>query len=168
MAPLLVLITVTVALRVVGAAGVGWLRGWPAALRYGLSAMFIVTGVSHFFGMRGDLIAMVPPPLPQPELLVTLTGILELAGAVGLLLNRTAAWAAGCLAALLVVMFPANIYAALEGIVVSRGPAMAVGPRTLLQLTYLGAALVVLASQRSSRPPATKTTSLRPATRTTQ
>lgn len=167
MAPLLVLITATVALRAVGAVGVGWLRGWPAALRGGLSAMFVVTGLSHFLGMRGDLIAMVPPPLPHPELLVTLTGMLELAGAVGLLLNRTVAWAAGGLAALLVVMFPANIYAALEGVVVSGGPAWNVGPRTLLQLTYLGAALAVLAFQRSSGPRPTETTNPRPAARTT-
>lgn len=168
MIPLIVLITVTLVLRVIGAAGVGWLRDWPAALRGGLSAMFFVTGLSHFVGMRGDLIAMVPPSLPQPDLLVTITGLLELAGAAGLLLNRTAPWAASGLAALLVVMFPANIYAALEGITVGGDPAMAVGPRTLLQLAYLGAALVVLDSQRPSRRPATETTSPRTATLTTR
>jgi uncharacterized membrane protein len=53
---------------------------------------------------------MVPPFLPAPELLVTVTGVLELAGAAGLVWSRTAPWAAGGLSALLVAMFPANVY----------------------------------------------------------
>jgi uncharacterized membrane protein len=78
--------------------------------------MFLFTGVSHFgaFGVRDDLVAMVPPALPAPELLVTVTGILELAGAVALLLPRIWPWAAAGLSVLLVAMFPANIYKALE------------------------------------------------------
>ena len=57
---LFVLIVVTVTLRAVGAAGMHRLRGWPTALRGGLAAMFVVTGGSHFVGMREDLISMVP------------------------------------------------------------------------------------------------------------
>jgi hypothetical protein len=34
--------------------------------------------------MRADLVAMVPSALPAPGLLVTLTGILEPAGALGI------------------------------------------------------------------------------------
>src|SRR5690625_8020567 len=64
-------------------------RSWPSALRVGLSAMFFMTGITHFVLLREDLVAMVPPFLPAPELLVTLTGVLELAGAVGLLLKRS-------------------------------------------------------------------------------
>jgi uncharacterized membrane protein len=54
---------------------------------------------------------MVPPQFPNPALLVTLTGIAEIAGAIGLFtlgFERLAAW---CLMALLVAMFPANVYA---------------------------------------------------------
>lgn len=148
MAPLLILVTVTSLLRAVGACGLIRLQSWPTALRGGLATMFTATGMSHFFGLRGDLITMVPPSLPQPELLVTVTGVLELAGAAGLLLNRTTPWAAGGLALLLVVMFPANIYAAMENIPVSGATAMGLAPRTLLQLVYLAAALTVLISQR--------------------
>jgi uncharacterized membrane protein len=51
--------------------------------------MFTLTGMAHFVGMRAELIDMVPPALPNPGLLVTVTGALELAGAAGLLIPRT-------------------------------------------------------------------------------
>jgi uncharacterized membrane protein len=152
MAPLVVLVVVTLALRAAGAAGVRRLGSWPTALRGGLAAMFVLTGTSHFVGMRDDLISMVPPVLPEPALLVTITGVLELAGAAGLLWRGTVPSAAGGLSALLVVMFPANVYAALAGLTLSGGPAMALVPRTLLQLVFLAATLVVLVAEvRRSR-----------------
>lgn len=149
MAPLVTLVAVTAALLLAGAAGIRPLRPWPVAVRGGLAAMFTLTGVVHFAWMREELVAMVPPALPAPELLVTVTGVLELAGAVGLLIPRTAPWAAGGLAALLVVMFPANVHAALEG---TGTPLL---PRTLMQLLFLAAALAVLAHHlhgRQARP----------------
>jgi len=156
MTPLIVLILVTLVLFAAGAAGVRRLRPWSVALRGGLAAMFVLTGVSHFVGMRADLINMVPPALPEPALLVTLTGVLELAGAAGLLWRRTAAWAAAGLSALLVVMFPANVYAAVEGLTVGGAPAEALLPRSLMQMVFLAATLAV-AYQLRSRRPATST-----------
>jgi uncharacterized membrane protein len=50
--------------------------------------MFAFTAVSHFAPMKKDLIAMVPPALPRPDVIVLVTGIMELAGAAGLL-NKT-------------------------------------------------------------------------------
>ncbi|WP_104169015.1 DoxX family protein [Arthrobacter sp. SX1312] len=144
MAPLVVLVAVSVSLFVAGVAGLHGLRSWPVALGGGLAAMFILTGVSHFTGMREDLVRMVPPFMPEPGLLVSVTGALELAGAAGLLLPRTAPWAAGALGALLVLMFPANVYAAMEGLNVGGAPAMALIPRALLQLIFLSATLAVL------------------------
>ena len=145
MAPLITLIVVTAALLVAGAMGIRAVRPWPVAVRGGLAAMFTLTGVVHFVWMRDELIAMVPPALPAPELLVTVTGVLELAGAVGLLITRTAPWAAAGLAALLVVMFPANVHAALEG---TGTPLL---PRTLMQLLFLAAALAVVAHHLRGR-----------------
>ncbi len=94
---------------------------------------------------------MVPPALPEPGLLVTITGVLELAGAVGLLWRRTAPWAAVGLTVLLVAMFPANVYAALAGLTLDGVPAMALLPRTLLQVVFLAATLTVLASYLRER-----------------
>jgi uncharacterized membrane protein len=148
--PLIVFVVVTLALLAAGAAGVRRLRPWPVALRGGLAALFTTTGLAHFVGMRAELIAMVPPGLPEPALLVTVTGVLELAGAVGLLRARTAPWAAGGLAALLVAMYPANVYAAVAGI--ATGPESALVPRTLIQLLWLAAAVaVVVAGVRERR-----------------
>ena len=118
------------------------------ALRGGLATLFLFTGVSHFVGLREDLIAMVPPGLPNPALLVTVTGVLELVGAAGLLHRRTAAWAAAGLAVLLVVMFPANIYAAMSGLTLGGEPATALVPRAAMQALYLAAALVVAHTYR--------------------
>ncbi|WP_418606965.1 DoxX family protein [Georgenia sp. SUBG003] len=144
MQPLIVLVVVTLGLRAAGFAGVARLSSWPPAVRGGLAAMFVMTGTSHFVGMRAELISMVPPVLPEPGLLVTVTGVLELAGAVGLLVPRTVPWAAGGLAALLVVMFPANVYAAVSGAAMEGAQTMTLLPRTLLQLLFLAATLGVL------------------------
>jgi uncharacterized membrane protein len=149
--PLIALVGVTLALRTAGAAGARRLRSWPVALRGGLATMFVMTGMAHFVGLRAELIHMVPPALPNPGLLVTITGLLELAGAVGLLLRPTAPWAAAGLTALLVGLFPANVYAALNHI--STSPWDALVPRTLMQLVFLAATVTVLASHVRGRRP---------------
>jgi uncharacterized membrane protein len=123
-------------------------RALPLALRAGLATMFLVTGVTHFVVLRTDLVAMVPPALPSPELLVSVTGVLEVLGAVGLLHRRTAAWAAAGLAILLVVMFPANVYAAMQGLMLGGEPATQLVPRAAMQLLYLAAALIVARTHR--------------------
>lgn len=149
MEPLITLVAVTALLLGAGALGVRALRPWPVALRGGLAAMFTLTGVVHFVGMRQELVAMVPPALPAPELLVTITGVLELAGAVGLLLPLLAPWAAGGLTVLLVAMFPANVHAALEG---TGTPLL---PRTAMQVLFIAATLAVVAHHaRALRSPA--------------
>ncbi|NYH55644.1 putative membrane protein [Nocardiopsis arvandica] len=142
MAPLIALVGVTALLLALGAAGVRPLLSWPLALRGGLAAMFTLTGVSHFVGMREELVAMVPPALPAPGLLVTVTGVLELAGAAGLLWARTSPWAAAGLAALLVAMFPANVHAITAQ--VSTGLTDNLPVRTAMQAVFLAAALAVL------------------------
>ncbi len=113
MAPLIALLLGSIVARLVGRLGVAYVNGWTAAVAVGLAAMFVLTGIAHFAPpMRRDLIAIVPPRLPAPALLVTVTGVLELLGAAGLLLPVTRVAAAVCLLALMLAMFPANIYAA--------------------------------------------------------
>lgn len=99
--------------------------------------------------MRDELISMVPPALPEPAVLVTITGLLELAGAAGLLIRRTAPLAAGCLALLLIVMFPANVYAAMAGILT--GPFEQLLPRTLFQIIFVAAAVTVVVAEMRLR-----------------
>ena len=127
----------------VGWLGVDYVDSWPPAVAVGLAAMFVMTGVAHFVpAMRRDMIAIVPPRLPAPGLLVTVTGVLELVGAAGLLYPPTRVAAAVCLFVLMLVMFPANVYA-------SRIPnppksmTSRLDVRTVEEVVYLAAAVVV-------------------------
>src|SRR5262245_26443772 len=112
MVPLIALVSVTSVLCLAARLGVPPLAAWPLPLRGGLAAMFLLTASAHFLSGREDLIRMVPPWLPAPALLVTATGVLEILGAVGLLVPQTARLAAAGLALLMVAMFPANVHAA--------------------------------------------------------
>ncbi|QIX61519.1 DoxX family membrane protein [Hymenobacter sp. BT18] len=77
--------------------------------RYVLAVLFIGAGVLHFIAPT-MFVRIVPPYLPAPYLLVYLSGAAELAGGLGLLLPATRRLAAWGLVALLVAVFPANVY----------------------------------------------------------
>jgi uncharacterized membrane protein len=143
MAVLFALLLGTVSARVVGLFGVGYVDTWATATAVGLAVMFTMTGAAHFApGMRRDMIAIVPPGLPSPPLLVTVSGVLELLGAAGLLYPPTRVVAATCLFVLMLAMFPANVHA-------SRMPdppksmTSRLGVRTAQEIVYLAAAVVV-------------------------
>jgi uncharacterized membrane protein len=143
MAPLITLLAGSIVSRIVGWLGVAYVDSWIKAIAVGLAAMFVLTGVAHFVPpLRGDLIAIVPPQLPAPGLLVSITGVLEFLGAVGLLVPVTRVAAAVCLLLLMVAMYPANIYAA-------RMPnppksmTTQLPLRTAEEIVYLAAAVVV-------------------------
>ena len=133
----------TLAARLTGWLGVDYVDSWPQAVAVGLAVMFVMTGVAHFVPpMRRDMIAIVPPRLPAPGLLVTITGVLELLGAAGLLYPPTRVAAAVCLFVLMLSMFPANVYAA-------RMPnppksmTSRLDVRTAEEIVFLGAAVMV-------------------------
>ena len=149
MAPLVILVVGTLVLTAVGRLGVRVLRPWPTALRGGVAAMFTATGVAHFVGLRAQMISMVPPALPAPGLLVTVTGVLELVGAAGVLWPRTARWAAGGLSLMLVAMFPANVHAAVAGVLTEWNDQLV--PRTAMQVVFLGATVTVFVHAGRSR-----------------
>lgn len=144
MAPLIALVAGTAAARLAGLLGVDSLDGSHPAVRVGLALMFLLTASAHFLSRRADLIAMVPPRLPRADLLVTLTGVLELLGALGLLLPATARPAAAGLALLMLAMFPANVSAARRGLTLAGRPVTPVGVRTALQIVFVAAALAVV------------------------
>jgi uncharacterized membrane protein len=141
MAPLVVMIVGWVVFRLLGAVGVLSAGGsWSGALRYALAAMFLFTAASHFAPKtRGDLVRMVPPAFPRPDLLVTITGIFELLGAIGLLLPPFMPLAALALSVLLIAMFPANIYAAQHELTIGGRPSTPLAIRFPLQLFWIGA-----------------------------
>lgn len=138
MAPLIVLVTVTLLARLIGQMRVTQLRDWAASTRVGLAVMLCFTAVAHFNSMRPDLIAMVPPYVPAPELMVTLTGICEILGAIGLLVPRTRRIAAVALIVFLLAVLPANIHAAQTGVTLRGSPATPIVPRVALQALFIG------------------------------
>ena len=137
MAPLIVLIASTVLFRLAGLVGVRGLVDWKAATRLGLAVMFCFTAAAHFNSMRADLVRMVPPAVPHPELMVTFTGICEILGAIGLVVPRTRRVAAMALIVFLLAVLPANIHAALSGVTLRGAPATPLVPRIALQVLFI-------------------------------
>ena len=138
MVPLIVLIVVALAARTAGALGVTPLRHWAGAIRVGLAAMFCVTASAHFNSMRADLLRMVPPSMPNPELMVSFTGLCEIFGAIGLLVPATRRVAAAALIALLLAVLPANVHAAQAGVTIRGGAVTPLLPRIALQVFFIG------------------------------
>ena len=152
MAPLIVQLVAWAGFWLVGLVGLlpsaGTLAG---ALRFARAAMFVVTAVSHFLPRtRSELVQMVPPALPAPALLVSLTGVLEFAGAIGLLLPPLAWLAALGLATLLVALFPANIRAARLDLYIAGRPATPLILRLPLQLFWIVCLLWVASTASGS------------------
>ncbi len=145
MAPLVVQFVAWVAFWLAGVTGLVEAAGTVVgALRFAMAAMFVFTAVSHFLPRtRADLIRLVPTSLPAPGLLVSVTGVLELAGAIGLTIAPLAWQAAVALAALLVALFPANIHAARAELGIAGRRAMPIRFRLLLQLFWIACLLWV-------------------------
>lgn len=86
-----------------------------------MGPMYVVAGVFHFL-VPGLYVQVVPPVLPAPLALVYLSGLAEVAVGIGLLFPRTRRHAAWATVALLVAVFPANVYMATSGVVVEGMP----------------------------------------------
>ncbi len=133
MAPLIVLVVVTLLARSIGWLGVAHLRDWAASTRVGLAVMLCFTAAAHFNSMRPDMVAMVPPSVPNPEFMVTFTGICEILGAIGLLVPPTRRVAAVALIVFMLAVLPANIHAARAGVTLRGAPPTPLVPRVALQ-----------------------------------
>jgi uncharacterized membrane protein len=82
-------------------------------LRWLAAFFFICAGSGHFLKPE-FYVQIVPPGFPAPRLLVIVSGICEIAGGIGLLLPSVRKLAGWGLIALLIAVFPANIYMALH------------------------------------------------------
>ena len=139
MVTLFILVLGSLLLRGIGWLGITWLSSWRHTARVALAIMFIFTGLTHFSDMRHDFVAMIPSPLPKELWLVYLTGALEIAGALGLLIPRLRRPAAIGLVLLLIAMFPANVNASLNGIPLRGEPPTPLWLRLPMQLLFIGA-----------------------------
>src|SRR6185437_1133817 len=143
MAPFFVLSVLFVILLGCGRFGFPEHFGWWTSLRIALSGMFLLTASAHRGVRRPDLIRMVPPAFPRPDLLVTITGVLEVLGAIGLMFPATARIGACALSILLLAMFPANVHAAKLNLTIGGQRVPALGLRSALQIIFVLALLAV-------------------------
>ena len=82
---------------------------WVMALAY------VLAGFNHL--MNPDFyVAIMPPGLPNPEWLNVLSGLAEIVLGVFLLEPRVRVFAAWGIIALLIAVFPANVYVAIENV----------------------------------------------------
>jgi len=82
-------------------------------LKYLLALGFVLAGINHFINADFYL-KMMPPVLPAHLFLVYLSGVCEIALGILLLIPRLTRLAAWGLIALLVAVFPANLYMAMN------------------------------------------------------
>ncbi len=83
-----------------------------AGKRIGLGIVFVwffLGGIAHFTATDMEM-RIMPPYIPAPRLMVWVSGVCELLGAVGLLLPRTRRAAGIGLVALTIAVTPANVY----------------------------------------------------------
>ena len=137
MASLFVLVLTALVLRIAGWLGVTPLSSWRAVGRTSSSVMLLFTGSSHFSSMKDDFVAMLPEPVPKDVRIIYLTGLAEIAGAIGLLIPHTRRAAGMALVVQLAAMFPANVNAALKGIPLRGKPPTALWLRAPMQLLYI-------------------------------
>lgn len=138
MAPLIVLVAAFVVFRGLGFA-VPWLADGQHALRAALGAMFLLTASAHWGKRRADLVRMVPAGMGDAGLWVTLTGVAEIATAVGLQIPQLAFLTAAAAIVMLCCLFPANAKAAREHMAILGKPVLPLTPRLLIQIVFVGA-----------------------------
>jgi uncharacterized membrane protein len=110
--------------------------------RIALAAMLVVTAMAHFVYTKG-MVMMMPAFLPFKLELVYLTGVMELAAAIGLLVPKTSTLTGYLLIAFFLLLLPANIYAALNHVDMQKASFDGPGPAYLwfripLQLFFIG------------------------------
>jgi uncharacterized membrane protein len=89
------------------------MKAFGLVVRVLFAAFSIVAGVTHFTN-RDFFTSIVPPYLPWPEMLVSVSGVAEIVLGVMLLVPATMRLAAWGLIALLIAVFPANIHMAMN------------------------------------------------------
>jgi uncharacterized membrane protein len=108
---------------------------FQSLLRIIVASPLLASAVMLHFLRTNECTAMIPPGIPLPHFLVLLTGVLEILSAIGLLLEKTRRAAALCIAILMVVVFPANIFVAGRTFGGLSMPSVPV--RLLIQIVYI-------------------------------
>ena len=89
------------------------IKNIKSIFRWLLAIAFILAGINHFINPAFYL-KMMPPVLPAPLFLIYLSGFFEIALGVLLFIPRFARFAAWGIIWLLIAVYPANIYMAMN------------------------------------------------------
>jgi uncharacterized membrane protein len=141
MKPLIVLLVVFIAalcitLLIQGAANIN-LSG-----RLAMSLMLLLTSFGHFKFSKG-MAMMLPAFIPAKKQMVLLTGLIEIAAAIGLMIPSMIKITGILLIIFFVLILPANIYAALKNVNLEKADFTGQGKKYLwfripLQLLFIG------------------------------
>ncbi|GGX49927.1 DoxX family protein [Saccharospirillum salsuginis] len=125
---------------------------WSRNAAWGLGGSFLFFSLGHFVQTEG-MVAMLPPWVPERFALVYLTGVLELAIGLALFLPAWQRRAAGVAIVVLVLFFPANLYAAVNatGLGGHQWGPVYLWIRAPLQLMLIGLAYGVFVSDSPDR-----------------
>ncbi len=85
---------------------------WKKLVLLGLAAFFINVGIDHFINPDFYL-SIMPPAFPLHLEAVYISGLFEVLGGLGVLIPRFRKFSGWGLIALLIAVYPANIYMAL-------------------------------------------------------
>lgn len=88
---------------------------WRRRCRIGLAVFYGAAGILHVF-FPAPFLSITPAWVPDAGDVIFLTGLCEIAGAVGLLVPPVRKFAGICLALYAVFVFPANIKHALDSL----------------------------------------------------
>jgi uncharacterized membrane protein len=110
--------------------------GTPQALLRILATLpLLISAVVLHLVHRNEATAMIPPVAPSPIFFVLFTGVLEIAGAIGLFVPRLRRSAALWISILMVLIFPANIWVAGQTYLGLQMPSVPV--RLAMQVIYI-------------------------------
>ena len=115
------------------------------ALRVLIALAYLIAGVAHLRA-PGGFLQITPGWVPSPEAVVALTGVAEIAGAIGLMIPRVRYAAGVGLALYALFVWPANINHALNDIAIGgrdlswwyHGPRLALQPVIIWMALWVG------------------------------
>lgn len=115
------------------------------ALRVFVALAYLIAGVAHLRA-PGGFLQITPGWVPYPEAVVALTGVAEIAGAIGLMIPRVRYAAGVGLALYALFVFPANINHALNDIAIGgrdlswwyHGPRLVAQPAVIWIALWVG------------------------------
>jgi uncharacterized membrane protein len=134
---LLILIGSLLFFRLLGVAGIPVFATWHESTVYALAVLFFFTAIAHFGPMSAEVEKMLPRWVPKPKTTVFITGVLEISGAIGLIIPETRRLAAICLIMFLIAVFPANVHAAKSKVKLRGRPVTPLWVRAPIQILFI-------------------------------